>query len=190
MHAVGSGWLQRQNGRADIAAKLHIMARPGQNMGDQGGGGGFAIGAGDGDQRRAGGNGIALAAEQLDVANNLDICRFGLFNSPVRLRVGQRHTGGEHKSGKAVPVRLRQISNMHTGRCGFFPRGGGVIPCKNTGTTGLKRLCRHKPRTAKAEKSDRFARKHRDRGHIHLSFSEARPNSASTTETIQKRTTT
>ena len=190
MHAVGSGWLQRQNGRADIAAKLHIMARPGQNMGDQGGGGGFAIGAGDGNKRRAGGNGVALAAEQLNVANNLDMCRFGPFNSPVGLRMRQRHTGGEHKSGKAAPVRLRQIDNMNAGCCGFFSRGGGVIPCKNTGATGLKRPCRHKPRTAKAEESDCFARKHCDRSHIYLSFSEARPISASTTETIQNLTTT
>ena len=64
--------LQRQDRGADIAAHLRVVAGDLQQMRDQRGGGRFAVGAGDGDERRVRRVTPALAAEQFDVADHLD----------------------------------------------------------------------------------------------------------------------
>ncbi len=64
--------LKRQRGDADIAAHLRIAAGAADEMRDQRRGGRLAVGAGDGDQRAVGATRGALAAEQFDVADDLD----------------------------------------------------------------------------------------------------------------------
>ena len=49
--AAGARRLERQDGGADIAAELHVVAGRAQQMGDQRGRGRLAVGAGDGDER-------------------------------------------------------------------------------------------------------------------------------------------
>ena len=72
MDAAHARRLQRQDRGADIAAHLGVVAGDLHQMRDQRGGGRFAVGAGDGDERRIRRMTAALAAEQLDVADHLD----------------------------------------------------------------------------------------------------------------------
>ena len=53
VNAAGARRLERQDRGADIAAKLRVHAGRRGQMCDQRGGGRFAVGAGDGDERRA-----------------------------------------------------------------------------------------------------------------------------------------
>ena len=64
-----------------------------EKMRDEGGGGGFAVGAGDGDEGRFRREAAALAAEKLDVADDLDARLARLEDGPVRGGMGQRHAG-------------------------------------------------------------------------------------------------
>ncbi len=66
------GGLQRQHRGADVAAEVGGAAGGLQQMMDQRRGGGLAVGAGDGDERRVRRELAPLAAEQLDVADDLD----------------------------------------------------------------------------------------------------------------------
>ena len=72
VRATAARRLERQDRRAEIAADLSIVAGMLQEIGGQRRGGGFAVGAGDRDERRAGRLAASLAAEQLDVADHLD----------------------------------------------------------------------------------------------------------------------
>ena len=72
MDAVARRRLERQDRRADVAAHLHVAAGLAQDVGDQRRRGRLAVGAGDGDERRVRRELRALAAEQLDVADDLD----------------------------------------------------------------------------------------------------------------------
>ena len=69
---AGARRLERQDRGADIAAELHVVARARREMRDQRGRGRLAVGAGDRDERRVGRVQPPLAAEQLDVADDLD----------------------------------------------------------------------------------------------------------------------
>ena len=51
----------------------------------------------------------ALAAEQFDVADDLDAGRAGPGDAPVRLGMGQRHAGRQDQRRKAGPVGLAQV---------------------------------------------------------------------------------
>ena len=64
--------LQLQDGGADVAAHLRVPAGGAQDVGDERRGRRLAVGAGDGDERRIGAALRPLAAEQLDVADDLD----------------------------------------------------------------------------------------------------------------------
>src|SRR4029077_9710511 len=77
--------------------------------GDQRRGGRFAVRARDGDERRAGRDLGALAAEELDVADHLDARRLGELDRPMGLRMGERHAWREHESREAPPLRAAQI---------------------------------------------------------------------------------
>ena len=83
---AGSEGFERQHRHADIAAHLGVAAGALDQMRDQRGGGRFAVGAGDGDERALRAGFRALAAEQFDVADDLD---FGL--------------GGERRRSNAAP---------------------------------------------------------------------------------------
>ncbi len=64
--------LQREDCRANIAAHLHVAARLAQDMRNERRRGGFSVGAGDGHEGCVRRDLGALAAEQLDIADDLD----------------------------------------------------------------------------------------------------------------------
>ena len=91
--------LQRQYRHADIAAHLRVAAGASEQMRGQRRGGRFTVGAGDGDQRATGAGLRALAAEQFDVADDLDARLARQRRRPVRCRMRQRHAGRQHQGG-------------------------------------------------------------------------------------------
>ena len=115
MDAAGARRLQRQDRGADIAAHLRIVAGHAHQMRDQRRGGRFAVGAGDGDERRIRRVTAALAAEQFDVADHLDAGLPRCQHRPVRRRMGQRRAGRQHQRGKIRPRDLAQIRGDEAG---------------------------------------------------------------------------
>ncbi len=108
MHAAAGGGRQREDGGADIAAHLHVAPALLQQVGDERGGGGLAVGAGDGDEGRMACKGTALAAEQLDVADDLDARFPRPHHAPVRLGMGQRHAGREDEAANSLQSASRR----------------------------------------------------------------------------------
>ena len=172
---------------ADIAAELHVAPGLPQHVGDQRRRRRFAVGAGDGDQRRVGRARRALAGEQFDVADHLDAGRLRPLDRPVRLRVGQRHAGRQQQGVEARPIGLAQIDQGKLGRLGA--RGLAVVPRSDLRAAGDQRARGREPGAAEAEQRDAAPGEGRDRRHAHLSFKVASPTIASTKATIQNRMT-
>ena len=118
--AAGCERLQRQRGDADIAAHLRIAAGMIDQVRDQRRGGRFAVGAGNRNQRTVQPARRALAAEQFDVANDLDAFEMRALHAPVRRRMGQRHAGRKHKRGDTGPVEFAEVPRRNAGGFGLF----------------------------------------------------------------------
>ena len=189
MDAPGGGRRQIEDRHADVAA--HRDFAPGllEHMGDQRRGRRFAIGAGDRDKRRVRRSDAALADKELDVADDRNPRLVRKIDGPMRLRMGQRHAGREHKHPEAAPIGLSEIDQRDARGFGALPSRRAVVPGGHFGAAGDKRPRRRQPRAAKAEESDALSAQGLDRRHRHLSFSEARPTIASTKAMIQKRMT-
>ena len=179
--------LQREDRGADIAADLDVVAGGVQQVCDQRGGGGFAVGAGDGDERRVGRAAAALAAEQLDVADHLDRRGMRQPHGPVRRRMRQRHARRKHQRGDPRPVDVPQIGGGNAGARRLLDGVGAVVPADHVGAAGQQRARARQPRAAEAEHRDFLSGEGGDGDH--RSFSVDSPASASTTEMIQKRIT-
>ena len=138
MVAAGARRIEREDRRPDIAAELHVAAGGGEEMRDQRRGSRFAVGAGDGNEGRAGHAPLALAAEELDVADDLDPRRFCLAHRPMRLGMGERHAGREHQGGEIAPVGASEILDRNT-------RGGGRFDCLGIVVEGRRPARRRRP---------------------------------------------
>ncbi len=136
MDAARRRRLQIQHRHADIAAKLHVAARLAQDVSNQRRRRRFAVGAGDGDQRRVGRASGALAGEQLDVADHLDPGGPRAVHRPVRLGVRQRHAGRQQQRVEARPVGLAQINQPEVR---LRPRSLAVVPRCNLGPSSNQR---------------------------------------------------
>ena len=101
--------LEVENRHADVAAELNVAAGLAQDMRDQRRGRRFAVRAGDGDEGRSPGARFAFAAEQFDVADDLDSGGLRRLHRPMRLGMGQRHAGRENERIEAAPIRRREI---------------------------------------------------------------------------------
>ena len=157
MHAGFVGWRQRQNSRADIAARGDITARHLQQMGNQSGGGGFAIGAGDRDARRIGSDQGSLAEEQFDIADDFDAGFLRLQYNRMRSGMGQRHTGRQDQRVLPVQPLLQRIGNRKARFCGLGACGFFVIPRKYPRPACPQGFGRHQTRAAKPEYGHRLA---------------------------------
>ena len=125
-----------------------------QQMRGERGGGRFAVGAGDGDERRLRRVGAALTAEQLDVADHLDRGGARQPHRPMRRRMGQRHPGGEHQRGDPRPVDLPQVGGGNAGGGRLGDGVGAVVPADHVGAAGQERARAREPGAAEAEHGD------------------------------------
>ena len=179
--------------RADIAAHLHVAAGLAQDMRDQRRGGRLAVGAGDADERRVRRDAGPLAAEQLDVADDLDAGARAPLDRPMRLGMGQRHAGREHEAPKIATSRRRagrrsrcpsrRASRASSPDC--RPRRSRRAPPASSARAVAS------PEPPRPKSATVLPAKVRDGHHApHRSFRVERPTSASTTAMIQKRITT
>ena len=120
-----------------------------QDVGDERRGRRLAVGAGDGDERRIGAALGPLAAEQLDVADDLDTRGPGLGHRPVRLGMGQRHARRQHQRGKAAPVGVSEVLHAEARRCGRVPALGRVVGSNDRGAAGDQRRAAASPDRAR-----------------------------------------
>ena len=157
--------LKRQDRRADIAAELRVHSGGGGEVGDQRGGRRFAVGAGDGDEGRAGRVEPPFAAEQFDVADHFDAGLSRKRDDPMRCGMGQRHAGREHQACDFAPVGVVQIGGGNSGRIGFRHACRIVVEGDDVGAAGEQRARARQSRAAEAENRDLFAGKGRDRDH-------------------------
>ena len=195
--------LQRQDRGADIAAELGVVAGALGEMGDQRRRGRLAVGAGDGDERGVGRVAAPLAAEQLDVADDLDGHGAGEADRPMRRRMGERNAGRKHQRRDLRPVELAQVGGRNPRARRVGDAGGTVVPAHHVGAAGEQRAGRDQAGAAEAEHGDFFSRERGDRDHgielvlrdggrageVHRNFRVESPASASTTAMIQNRIT-
>ena len=157
MDAASARRLQRQDRGADVAAHLHVVPGLAHQMRDQRCGGGFAVGAGDGDEGRVGRMTPPLAAEQFDVADHLDARLSRRQHAPVRRRMGQRHAGRQHQRGEIRPRYVSQIRGDETGLRRLRQIVDVVVARNHFSAAGLQRVAACKTRAAEAEHRDRLA---------------------------------
>jgi hypothetical protein len=127
-------------------------------MRDQRGGGRFAVGAGDGDERRIRRVTASFAAKQLDIADHLDTGLSRLEHRPMRDGMRQRRTGGQHQSRETRPRHRSQIrSDKPSPRC-FGKLLRAIVAGNHFGPARLQGVAARQPRSTKAEHRDRLAR--------------------------------
>ena len=131
-----TGRLQRQDRGADIAADLRVHAGRGHKVPDQSRGGRFAVGAGNGDERRIGRAMRALAAEQLDIADDFDAGVPGALHDPMRRRMRERHAGSKQQRGDPRPIGGAQIGDGDARGVGLGNALHVVVECDDVGATG------------------------------------------------------
>ena len=165
MDAAGARRLQRQDGGADIAAHLGVVAGHAHQMCDQRGGGRFAVGAGDRDEGCIRRVTPPLAAEQFDVADHLHAGLARREHSPVRRRMGQRHPRRQHQGGEVRPRHRAQVRGDEARFGGFRKPVDTVIAGDHLRAARLQRMAARKPRASEAEHRDRLAREGSDGNH-------------------------
>ncbi len=163
--ATGLRRIERQHRRADIAAKLRIAPACAQDVRNQRRGGGFAIGAGDRDERAIRGMRPTLAHEKLHVADNLDAARAGKIHRPVRFGMRQRHARRQNEGRPRRPVDAVQVSGHDSCCRGFCHAVRVVVPGDDFGTTGHERACGRQARATETEERNLLPRKRRNRDH-------------------------
>ncbi len=150
--------LQRQDRGADIAAHLGVVTGDPHQMRDQRGGGRFAVGAGDGDERRIRRMTASFAAEQLDIADHLDA---GLrAASTVQCGAGwvSGAPGVSTSAAKRAHDTLAQIRGDKAGLRRLGELFGTVVAGDHFGAARLQGVAARQPRSAEAEHRDRLAR--------------------------------
>jgi hypothetical protein len=109
-----------------------------------------------------------LAAEQLDVADDLEAGRLRPLHCPMRDGVGQRHAGRQNQRGEGRPVGLAQVRGVDAlgGRPGHAV---GIVVAGNHGrTAGLQAEGGGETRAPQTKQGDGSAGKGGDRNHQRL----------------------
>ncbi len=155
MDAVARGRLKRQDRRADVAAHLHVAAGLAQDVGDERRRRRLAVGAGDGDERRVGRELRALAAEQLDVADDLDAGGFRRASPTSAARDGsaaRRARGSAPQS--ATSRRCEDRRSRSPALAAFAIAVGAVVAGDDPRPAAFQRQRRREPRAAEPEQRD------------------------------------
>ena len=132
------GQVEIEHRHTDIAADLYVLSSLGllvQDMTDQGGCGGFAVGTGDAHMacRRLG------AVQKLNIADHLGIRGLCLHYHRMRRRVGQRNAGGEDQALYLGKIGFEQIADIGTECLCLGPPVGIVIPGNNIAAAAFQR---------------------------------------------------
>ncbi len=168
VRAPDLGRRQRQDRRADVAAKRDVALRLLEDVRDERGGGRLAVGAGDGDERPdlpCRRDLATLAAEQFDIADDLDAGVPGAHHRPRGLRVGERHARREHQRGETFPVGGAEVADRDLLLPRRFDRGGAVVPGRDLRLAGDERGGGGDAAAAEAEDRDVLSGEGGDRDH-------------------------
>jgi hypothetical protein len=153
--ALGGWRRQLQDGGADVAAHLRIPACGAKNVGDERRGGRLAVGAGDRNERRFRTALRPLAAEKLDIADDLHPGGVRLGDRPMRRGMGQRHARRQHRAANR-PVGTRQIFTVNPPRpLRRPPHVAGGNRRSPQAMAGRQRTCRDEDRHAAGKCRDR-----------------------------------
>ena len=189
MYAPAPRRLQRQDRGADIAAHLHVESGGSQQMRGQRRRGRFAVGAGDGDERRDCG---ALRRRSRQNSSMSPITSTAAARASPTVQCGAGWVSGTPGASTSAAIfdqstwRRSAVGNAGAGR--LRDRVRIVVPADDVGPAGEQRAGADQSRAAEPEHGDLSAGEAGDRDH-QRSFSVDRPTSASTTEMIQNRIT-
>ncbi len=153
--------LEQQRGEAQIAAHRDLAPGLLEDMGDQRGGGRFAVGAGDAGEARF----LAGERQQLDVADDRQSRLARQLGDRMRLGIGVRNAGRQHQRlgvRQAVPQKIGQ------GQPGIL-RGlalvGRVVPGQHARAAQLQRLGRRQARARQPQHGHGLIAEIRHRDH-------------------------
>ncbi len=150
--------LERQDRGADIAPHLGVVAGEAHQRRDQRRGGRFAVGAGDGNERRIRGVTAAFAAKQLDIAEHFNAGLLRGQHGPVRTGVGERRARRQHQGCEIRPRYLSQIRGDKTRLRGLGEFFSAVVAGDHFRAARLQGVTACQARAAEAEHRNRLAR--------------------------------
>ena len=163
--AAEAGRIERQDRRADIAAELDVASGALEEMRDQRRRRRLAVGAGDGDEGSGRHVPPPLAAEELDVADDLDAGAARPLHRPVRNGMGERHARRQHQRGEQPPVGEAEVLDRDAGRARRLDHLVLIVPSGDDRTAGGERRRRRAAAAAEAEDRDLLSAEARDRDH-------------------------
>jgi hypothetical protein len=133
--------IEAEHRGAEIAADRNLPAGAGQDMGDQGRGRRFAVGAGDADigGLRSG------AEEQFDIADDRQTGRLAARRDRVRVREAVRDARRQHQRFDPGQIGRVEIGQVNAGACGGGASGLSVVPGQNLGPAGQQGLSGREP---------------------------------------------
>ncbi len=108
---------------------------------------------------------VALANEQLHVADDLNPGGTSQIDGPVRLRMGQRDARRKHESRKLRPVGLPQVARGNARALCTGNAVGIVVPGNDLCASAKNGLGSRDARPAQSEKGDRLVLEGGDRDH-------------------------
>ena len=152
-HLAVMGRFGIEHAKPDIARHLRRAPRRFQHVVDEGDGGGFAVGAGDGDHARRGGEAVpALGGpgteEEADVVVERHAGAHGRFHGGVRGGVEMGDAGRDDQERHAVKgAGAGEIGQFDALRPGLRARLFAVIPGDHLGASGPERGGGREPRT-------------------------------------------
>ena len=192
--AVVAQQRQGQCRRAEIATRAGLDAGPGEQVADQHGGGGFAVGAGDAHEAGLGAGRAHGMEQDRRIRQHGHPTRDRRGGERMRAGAEMRDAGGEHQ--RVEPLGVVLLREPDTGGGGLSAAGLAVVPRRHVGAHRDQPLGRRQTVAAETEHRDAAAGEQVARkiggevGRVaHRIFSVARPIRPRITETIQNRIT-
>ena len=134
-------------------------------MGDQRRRRRFAVGAGDRDEGSVRRKQSALAAEQFDIADDLDGDGFRQNNRPMRLGMGQRHAGRQNERRERAPIGGGKIDDRNARCARARSCACVVVPGRHLRAASAKRVRGREAGASEPEQRDLAGFEAADRDH-------------------------